>query len=76
VVQVKQLPNSSLNYYGQQSEQYHASITVKLINLAAGNVVAGPKTSTLDYTSLNLKENLRETIAEISKSLLNDLKSR
>jgi serine/threonine-protein kinase len=62
VVTANQLGSTMLEYYGQSTEQYTVSITIKLVNPKTAMVIKGPKTRTVKYTAINAEENIREAV--------------
>lgn len=69
VVTVKQMGTTTLNYYGSTSEQYTLGLTVKAIETLSGKIAAGPLTSTVSYTTLNVETNLKEAITNLAGQL-------
>lgn len=73
-ITIKQLGSTTLNYYGNSTEQYTVGITVKAIDTLSGRMIAGPATSSVQYTALNADENLQEAIDELVSGILANLK--
>jgi serine/threonine-protein kinase len=65
VVSVKHMGTSTLQYYGQTSEQYTVGLTIKGIATKNGRIVAGPVTKIVKYTAMNLEDNLKEAVDEL-----------
>jgi serine/threonine-protein kinase len=65
VVEVKQIGATTLNYYGNSSQQYTVRLTIKVIAPKTGKIIAGPVSQTVKYTTLNAEENLREAVAKL-----------
>jgi serine/threonine-protein kinase len=69
VIKARQLGTTTLNYYGNSSEQYSVSLTIQLVSPKNGTIVAGPVSRTVKYTALNAEENLREAVAKLVAAL-------
>ena len=65
VVEVKQIGATTLNYYGNSSQQYTVRLTIKVIAPNTGKIIAGPVSQTVEYTTLNAEEKLREAVAKL-----------
>jgi serine/threonine protein kinase len=65
VVEVKQIGATTLNYYGNSSQQYTVRLTIKVIAPNTGKIIAGPVSQTVKYTALNAEENLREAVVKL-----------
>jgi serine/threonine-protein kinase len=65
VVEVKQIGATTLNYYGNSSQQYTVRLTIKVIAPKTGKVIAGPVSQTVEYTTLNAGEKLREAVVKL-----------
>jgi hypothetical protein len=63
VIQTRQLGTTTLSYYGNTSEQYSVSISIKVVSISSGKLVKGPVVKTVKYTALNAEENIREAVA-------------
>jgi len=69
VVTVRQLASTTLNYYGQSTEQFSVSISVKVVSPQRGLILSGPISRTVQYTGLNAEENLREAARKLVSAL-------
>ena len=65
VVEVKQIGATTLNYYGNSSQQYTVRLTIKVIAPKTGKIIAGPVSQTVEYTTLNAEEKLRGAVAKL-----------
>lgn len=73
VISVKQLETTTLQYYGNTSEQYSVGLTMKAVETQSGKIAAGPFTRTVKYTTLNASENLKAAVASLASQLKNSL---
>jgi serine/threonine protein kinase len=69
VVSVKQLETTTLQYYGNTSEQYSVGLTMKAVETQSGKIAAGPFTRTVKYTTLNASDNLKAAVASLAAQL-------
>jgi serine/threonine protein kinase len=69
VITARQLGTTTLNYYGNSSEQYSVSLTIKVVSPANGTIISGPISRTVKYTALNAEDNLREAVAILVTAL-------
>lgn len=69
VVSVKQLETTTLQYYGNTSEQYSVGLTMKAVETQGGKIAAGPFTRTVKYTALNAADNLKAAVASLVSQL-------
>jgi serine/threonine protein kinase len=69
VVTVKQLETTTLQYYGNTSEQYSVGLTMKAVETQSGKIAAGPFTRTVKYTTLNAADNLKAAVASMASQL-------
>jgi len=74
VVSVKHMGTTTLNYYGNSSEQYTVGLTMKAIDTLTGKITAGPLTRTVKYTTLNAEENLKGAVQGLAAKLKESLK--
>jgi len=65
VVETRQIGVTTLNYYGNSSQQYTVRLTIKVIAPKTGKIIAGPVSQTVEYTALNAAEKLREAAAKL-----------
>lgn len=75
VVSVKHMGTTTLNYYGNSSEQYTVGLTMKAIDTRTGKITAGPLTRTVKYTALNAEENLKGAVRKLTAKLKKLLKN-
>ena len=69
VVTSRSLGTTTLNYYGNSSEQYTVAITAKVVSAQNGTISAGPVTQTVKYTAINAEENIKEAVAKLVAAL-------
>lgn len=69
VVSIKQLETTTLQYYGNTSEQYSVGLTMKAVETQSGKIAAGPFTRTVKYTTLNASDNLKSAVASLASQL-------
>ncbi len=62
-----------LEHYGSSTTMYNLSLTLKMIKVHSGAILAGPYTSVINYTRLNAEENLKEGIQELLQKVLDKL---
>lgn len=74
VVEVKQIGATTLNYYGNSSQQYTVRLTIKVVAPKTGKVIAGPVSQTVEYTTLNAEEKLREAVVKLIAHIKHVLK--
>jgi predicted Ser/Thr protein kinase len=58
-----------LQFYGHISEQYASTISIKVIDTATKKVVASPRSKTVNYTTLNMQDNIEEAAAVMASGL-------
>ncbi len=75
VVSVRHMGSTTLDYYGNSTEQYTVGLTMKAIDTRTGKLVADPLTRTVKYTAVNAEENLKEAVQELAFRLKKSLKN-
>ena len=70
VVTTTQTGSTTLDYYGKSSEMYSVRLTLKVINLKTGKIIAGPVNRTIEYTALNSQEKLKQATVQLISRLL------
>lgn len=75
VISAKLMETTTLNYYGNSTEQYTVGLTMKAIDTQTGKLVADPLTRTVKYTAINAEENLKEAVQELAFRLKKSLKN-
>ncbi|MDA8240762.1 MAG: protein kinase [Nitrospiraceae bacterium] len=58
-----------LRFYGHTAEQYASTISIKVIDTATKKVIASPRSRTVNYTTLNMQDNIEEAIGEMTSDL-------
>ena len=58
-----------LRFYGHIAEQYASTISIKVIDTATKKVIASPRSRTVNYTTLNMQDNIEEAIGEMTSDL-------
>jgi predicted Ser/Thr protein kinase len=62
-----------LKFYGRTMEQYASTISIKVIDTATKKVIYSPRTKTVNYTTINMQDNIEEAtqemISDLSKTL-------
>jgi len=75
VISVKQMGTTTLQYYGQTTQQYTVGLTMKGISTKNGRIVAGPVTKIVKYTSLNEEENIKAAVENLIFKIQSKLKN-
>ena len=68
-VTVNTINAEPLRFYGRTMEQYASTISIKAIDTATRKVIGSPRTKTVNYTTLNMQENIEEATAEMVSDL-------
>jgi hypothetical protein len=68
-VSVSTMNAGPLRFYGQSMEQYASTISIKVIDTATRKVIGSPRTKTVNYTTLNMQDNIEEAAEEIVSDL-------
>ncbi|MGE5301211.1 MAG: protein kinase domain-containing protein [Acidobacteriota bacterium] len=58
-----------LRFYGHTAEQYASTISIKVIDTATKKVITSPRSRTVNYTTLNMQDNVEEAIGEMTSDL-------
>ena len=64
-----------LEFYGQTMEQYASTISVRVIDTATKKAIVPLRTKTVNYTTLNMHDNITEATEEILSDLPRRLSS-
>ena len=72
VVTTRELGSRELSFYGKRSVATTVSLTAELIQTAEGEVLAGPVTEQVEYTTLNRDANVREAVGRLMRKLQKD----
>jgi hypothetical protein len=73
---VKVVASRQLVYFGRAQMAYTAAMTVQATDLSTGARAAGPFSTTVEYTSVNFEENLKEGADTVAQSLVAALDDR
>jgi eukaryotic-like serine/threonine-protein kinase len=73
---VKLVGARELQYFGRTQTQYTAALTLQATDLRSGTRAAGPFNTTVDYTSINLEESLKEGSERLAANLAAELDKR
>ena len=76
IVSSKHLASTTLRYYGNATQQYTVSITMKVVLPKNGKIIAGPFYRTVKYTAINAEENLREAVEKLTLEMQSNLKQK
>lgn len=68
-ITVSTMHAAPLQFYGRTMEQYAATISIKAVDPATKQVIGSPRTKTVNYTTLNMQENIEEAAAEMISDL-------
>jgi len=58
-----------LQFYGRTMEQYASTISIKVIDTATKKTISAPRTRTVNYTTLNMQDNIEEATEEMVSDL-------
>ncbi len=68
-VSVNRMNAEPLQFYGRTMEQYASIISIKVIDLATKKTIASPRSKTVQYTTLNMQDNVEEATEEMVSDL-------
>ncbi|MDA8433834.1 MAG: protein kinase [Nitrospiraceae bacterium] len=68
-VTISTMNAAPLQYYGHMSEQYASTISIKVVDAATKKMIASPRSKTVNYTTLNMQDNIEEAVEEMSADL-------
>jgi predicted Ser/Thr protein kinase len=68
-VSVNTVNAAPLTFHGRTMEQYASTISIKVIDTATKKVIHYPHTKTVNYTTLNMQENIEEATEEMISDL-------
>lgn len=68
-VTVNTMNAGPLQFYGQTMEQYASTISIKVIDTATKKTISAPRTKTVNYTTLNMQDNIEEATEEMVSDL-------
>jgi hypothetical protein len=58
-----------LRFYGDTADQYASTISIKVVDAATKKVLASPRSRTVNYTTLNMQDNIEEAAEEMSADI-------
>lgn len=65
-----------LKFYGRTQTQYTVTLTLQVTDLTRGAIVVGPINATVQYTSINAEENLRQAARELASRAAGEMRRR
>jgi serine/threonine protein kinase len=68
-VSVNTINAGPLKFYGRIMEQYASTIAIKVIDTATKKVIYSPRAKTVNYTTLNMQDNVDEATEEMISDL-------
>ena len=68
-ITVSTMNAAPLRFYGHTAEQYASTISIKVIDAATKQVVASLRSKTVNYTTLNMQDNIEEAAEEMASDL-------
>lgn len=74
-VTISTMDAAPLHFYGHTAEQYASTISIKVIDTTTGKVVTSPRPKTVNYTTLNMQDNIEEATEEMVTGLPGKIKS-
>jgi len=63
-----------LEYFGNVQTQYTVGLTMRVTDLADGVTIAGPATTTIQYTAINMQENLEKGTSDLARRLAREVR--
>ncbi|MGB5622494.1 MAG: toll/interleukin-1 receptor domain-containing protein [Gammaproteobacteria bacterium] len=70
---VRVIDSRQLEFYGRTQTQYTVALTLRTTDLTNGASVFGPITETVQYTSINAEQNLKQAASELARRAAEDL---
>lgn len=74
-VTISTMEAAPLKFYGHIAEQYASTISIRVIDASTGKVVASPRSKTVNYTTLNMQDNVEEAADEMISGLPGKIKT-
>jgi predicted Ser/Thr protein kinase len=68
-VAVNTMNAGPLEFYGQTMEQYASTISIRVIDTATKRAIVSTRTKTVNYTTLNMQDNIEEATGELVSDL-------
>ncbi len=69
LAQIQKVGSMTLQYYGRTQEMITASFTIQVVDAMNGVSVTSPVTGSVQFTSINMDENIKEAIASSTSGL-------
>ena len=73
---IKLVGSRELSFANRRMTEYTVAVTVQATDLVSGTRAAGPFSTTVQYTSLNLQANLQAGVNELAADLIQGLEAR
>jgi serine/threonine-protein kinase len=74
VTTARLIDSRQLEYFGRTQTQYTVALTMRATDLTNGVTVVGPLNTTVQYTSINLRQNLETGATDLARQLARDLR--
>lgn len=74
LAQVQKVGSTRLQYYGRTQEMTTASFTIQVVDATNGVSVTSPYTGSVQFTALNMEENLKEATSSATVGLDQEIK--
>jgi serine/threonine-protein kinase len=74
VTTARLIDSRQLEYFGRTQTQYTVALTMRATDLTNGVTVVGPLNTTVQYTSINLRQNLEKSATDLARQLARDLR--
>jgi serine/threonine-protein kinase len=74
VTTARLIDSRQLEYFGRTQTQYTVALTMRATDLTNGVTVVGPLNTTVQYTSINLRQNLEKGATDLARQLTRDLR--
>jgi hypothetical protein len=74
VTTARLIDSRQLEYFGRTQTQYTVALTMRATDLTNGVTVVGPLNTTVQYTSINLRQNLEKGATDLARQLARDLR--
>lgn len=65
-----------LAYYGNVQRQFTVGLTMRVTDLADGVTVVGPSSATVQYTAVNMQQNLERATSDLARRMARQLRQR
>ena len=75
VTTAKLVGTQQLEYYGNVQTQYTVALIARVTDLASGATVVGPENATIQYTAINMQQNLERATNELARTMARRLRA-